>query len=30
LLVGVLDRALPLVRADIEQFKDFLRRLAED
>jgi hypothetical protein len=29
-LVGVLDRALPLVKADIEQFKDFLRRLAED
>ena len=29
-LLGVYDRALPLVRADIEQFKDFLRRLAAD
>jgi hypothetical protein len=29
-LLRVYDRALPLVKADIERFKDFLRRLAED
>jgi hypothetical protein len=29
-LVGVLDRAMPVVKEDIERFKDFLRRLAAD
>lgn len=29
-LVDVLDRAMPLVHADIERFADFLRRLSAD
>jgi hypothetical protein len=29
-LVGVLDRAMPLLKADIERFKDFLQRLTAD
>jgi hypothetical protein len=29
-LLGVYDRAMPLVNVDIDRFKDFLRRLAAD